>query len=125
MTRFVFSLCKSIRIHHCLNTHLAKGVWSLVSRPCETGRRARAPMDGFTACLEIRDHAALVPGQVKRHCAKLTHAAPAHPCARGVPFMAQASLSTVTRSHLLLNIKKRAGMLPALNFPIAGKLGTI
>jgi hypothetical protein len=54
--------------------------------------------------------------------AYLTHAAPAHgpghlldrfpvspcPCARGIPFMAQASLSTSSWSHLLLNIKKPA-----------------
>ena len=53
-----------------------------------------------------------------KHRAKLKGTAPAHPCARGVPFMAQASLSTVTRqprlasrrvprltfSHLLRNI---------------------
>ncbi len=44
-----------------------------------------------------------------RRCAawlvNLIHAAPALPCARGIPYMAQATLSTASRFHLVLYIK--------------------
>ena len=98
--------CLSVRIHSTKITHEAEGVWCLVSGPYETGGRVRAPMDGFTACPEIRHCTTLAPMLIAICCAKLTHAAPrqlllrrlkrlllvlyllhpcsrAHPCARG------------------------------------------
>ena len=41
---------------------------------------------------------------VSEICANWTQAAPAHPCARGIPFIPQGTLSTSSWSHLVLNI---------------------
>ena len=54
-----------------------------------------------------------------KHRAKLKGTAPARPCARGVPFMAQASLSTGSPSHLLLNITVHGPGQPLGGFPVS------
>jgi len=46
----------------------------------------------------------------------------AHPCARGIPFMAQASFSTGTRSHLLLNIKSSSSSTTCVDPSRNGRL---
>ena len=56
--------CTSIRIHYRLDIYRAEGVWLLVSGPCETGSRARAPMDGFTACPEASNRITLAPMRI-------------------------------------------------------------
>ena len=60
------TLCTPFRIHFSLVSHKAEGMWCLSSGPCETGSRARAPMDGFTACPELRHHIPLAPTQVAK-----------------------------------------------------------